>query len=99
RRPAPLRGGSQPAGNRRSGGSNARLPGPANARHPTERGCGMTLPADLNTLLDDLRPAAARAIAIERHRRHLTVAVAAALAAALCAGIAVAAVTLLGRPA
>ena len=59
----------------------------------------MTLPADLNALLDDLRPAAARAVERERRRRRATIAVAIVLAAGVCAGIAVAAASLLGRPA
>ncbi|MGZ4387925.1 MAG: hypothetical protein ACXVZL_00925 [Gaiellaceae bacterium] len=59
----------------------------------------MSLPADLAALLDDLRPAAARAVALERRRRRLRVGAGALAAAVVLAGAALAAVRLLGEPA
>lgn len=59
----------------------------------------MSLPADLEALLDDLRPAAVRAVAIQRRRRRVRLAAAATLLAAAFAGAALAADRYLGEPA
>jgi len=59
----------------------------------------MTLPALLDVLLDDLRPAAARAVVRDRHRRVVLAVAATVLGLSVFAGVAVAAVKILGGPA
>lgn len=59
----------------------------------------MTLPADLNALLDDLRPAIVRDGARGRRARRVRITAAMVVAAAFCAGVAFAADHFLGEPA
>ena len=59
----------------------------------------MSLPADLDALLGDLRPAAAHAAALHRRVRRVRISAAVAAAALLCTGAALAAEHFLGEPA
>jgi hypothetical protein len=59
----------------------------------------MTLPAPLDVLLDDLRPAAARAAVRDRHRTVVLAIAATVVSLSIFAGVAVAAAKILGGPA